>query len=86
MNDFQRMFLNDGVPAADVTFLCFVGTYPYAAGGCSYHHHPQPQIPRASVTPLRVVCQPPELEMSSGVTRQYARHSERFVLLAHPAP
>ncbi|CBN78124.1 RNA-dependent RNA polymerase 1 [Ectocarpus siliculosus] len=36
-------------------------------------------VPRASVTPLRVVCQPPEQEMSNGVTRRFAEHSDRFL-------
>eukprot|EP00752_Nemacystus_decipiens_P006552 g5899.t2 len=36
-------------------------------------------ITRASVTPLRVVCQPPEPEVSSGVTRHFARYSDRFL-------
>ncbi|CAN0335609.1 unnamed protein product, partial [Ascophyllum nodosum] len=36
-------------------------------------------IGRVSVTPLREVCQPPEKEMSNGVTRHFAQYADRFI-------
>lgn len=39
-------------------------------------------VGRVLVTPTRVVCLPPELELSNRVLRHYKQHADRFIRIS----